>query len=134
LIKLAVGVEDVDHMIDLQARRLKREGRLVHVTRNTPKRAEELLATGSLYWVVKKFIRLRQRLTGIERGRDSDGRPTCTLTLDPQLIRTELREFRAFQGWRYLQTEDTPRDVDSKTGDTALPGEMAAELRGLGLI
>ncbi len=134
LIKLAVGVDDVDHMIELQAGRLRRTGVLVHVTRGTPKRADELLAGGSIYWVVKKFIRVRQRLTGIERGRDHDGRPTCTLTLDPRLVLTELKEFRAFQGWRYLKTEDAPHDLNRKKGDRALPGEMAAELRGLGLL
>lgn len=134
LIKLAVGVEDVDHMIELQSLRLRRQGVLIHVTRGTPKQTEELLASGSIYWVIKKFIRIRQRLTGIERGRDADGRPTCTLTLDPQLVLTELKEFRAFQGWRYLKSEDAPNDMNQKNEDTALPGEMAAELRGLGLL
>ncbi len=134
LIKLAVGVEDVDHMIELQAGRLQRLGRLVHVTRGTPKRAEELLAGGSIYWVVKKFIRVRQRLTGIERGRDQDGRPTCTLSLDPLLVLTEMKEFRAFQGWRYLKGEDAPTDMNQKKDATAMPGELAAELRGLGLL
>lgn len=134
LIKLAVGVEDVDHMIELQSLRLQRQGVLVHVTRGTPRQTAELLNGGSIYWVIKKFIRIRQRLTGIERGRDADGRPTCTLTLDPQLVLTELKEFRAFQGWRYLKSEDAPNDIKKETGDTALPGEMAAELRGLGLL
>ena len=111
---------------------------LVHVTRNSPKRAEELLAGGSIYWVIKKFIRVRQRLTGIERGRDSDGRPTCTLSLDKKLVPTELREFRAFQGWRYLDSEVAPLDLNRKgtsvKDETSLPGELAAELRGLGLL
>lgn len=135
LIKMSVGVTDVDHLIDLQARRLRRQGVLVHVTRNTPKRAEELLDGGSIYWVIKKFIRVRQYLTGIDRGRDSDGRPVCSLFLDPHLVLTELKEFRAFQGWRYLPSVDAPADMKSLAGENkSLPGEMAAELRGLGLL
>ena len=138
LIKLAVGVDDINHMAELQAARLKRQGVLVHVTRNTPKRADELLAGGSIYWVIKKFVRVRQRLTGLERGRDADGRPICTVSLDPQLVLTELQEFRAFQGWRYLKTEDAPVDINRKkpgpNEENPLPGEMAAELRGLGLL
>jgi len=138
LIKLAVGVEDVDHLIALQTERLQRLGVLVHVTRNTPKCAEELLAGGSIYWVIKKFIRVRQRLVGIERDRDSDGRPLCTLSLDPELVLTDLKEFRAFQGWRYLKSEDAPPDLNRKDksakDETSLPGQMAAELRGMGLL
>ncbi len=135
LIKLSVGVTDVDHLLNLQADRLQRQGKLVHVTRNTPRQAEQLLASGSIYWVIKKFIRVRQRLTAIERGRDGDGRPVCSLFLDPQLVLTELREIRAFQGWRYLKPEDAPPDMNAAAGqDSSLPGEMATELRELGLL
>ena len=138
LIKLAVGVEDVSHLAELQAERLKRQGLLVHITRNTPKRAEELLDGGSIYWVIKKNIRVRQRLMGLERDRDADGRPICIISLDPHLVLTELREFRAFQGWRYLKTDDAPVDLARKKAllekEDPLPGEMAAELRGLGLL
>ncbi len=134
LIKLAVGVEDVDHMAALQAGRRERLGQLSHITRNTPKRTDELLAGGSIYWVIKRFIRIRQRLAGIERGRDLDGRPTCSLILDPQLVLTETKEFRAFQGWRYLPPENAPPDLKYAKSGAVLPDEMVAELRGLGLL
>ena len=138
IIKLSVGVEDVDHLADLQKARLKREDVLVHVTRNTPKRAEEILAGGSIYWVIRKFVRVRQRLVGIERGVNSEGRPSCALHLDPNLARTELQEFRAFQGWRYFREEETPADLtrDMKAGNKSgsVPVEMEQELKSLGLI
>ncbi|HER26168.1 MAG TPA: DUF1489 family protein [Rhodospirillales bacterium] len=134
LIKLCVGVNDIAHLIELQSRRLRNEGGIVHVTRNTPKRAEELLAGGSIYWVIKKFVRVRQRFIGVERGRDGDGRPYCSLSLDRQLVPTELQEFRAFQGWRYLASKNAPHDLDPLMDKTTMPGDMAAELRGLGLL
>jgi hypothetical protein len=138
MIKLCVGVEDVDHLIDLQKARLKREGMLVHVTRNTPKMAAEILDGGSLYWVIKKFVRVRQRLVGIERGINSEGRPSCALQLDPTLIRTELKEFRAFQGWRYFKEQAIPADLRSGSSITesseSLPADMAEELKSLGLL
>jgi len=137
LIKLSVGVEDIEHLARLQENRLKKQGVLAHITRNTPKRAEALLQDGSIYWVIKGFIRVRQRLLGIERGVDAEGRPSCALILDPRLVRTELKGFRAFQGWRYLDAMDAPPDLVRAAhdgGEARLPSAMATELRGLGLL
>jgi len=138
IIKLCVGVEDVEHLAQLQKMRLKRDGVLAHITRNTPKQAEQVLGGGSIYWVIKRFIRVRQRIVGIERGINSEGKPSCALVLDPTLVSTELKEFRAFQGWRYFRDEDTPADLNrlGKSGEVseALPLDMAAELKSLGLI
>lgn len=135
LIKLSVGVEDVGHLARIQERRLKKEGVLAHITRNTPKRSRKLLQGGSIYWVIRKFIRVRQRLLGVERRVDDDGRPFCALIMDPRLVMTELREFRAFQGWRYMDATDAPPDLaEGPVGDGCLPEAMAAELRGLGLL
>ena len=138
ILKLLVGVEDVNHLAQIQKIRLKREGVLAHNTRNTPRKAIEILEGGSIYWVIKRFIRVRQRLVGIERGVNSEGKPSCALILDPNLVATELKEFRAFQGWRYLKSEESPADLIKQTGATEthkrLPDDMAAELKSLGLI
>lgn len=141
LIKLSVGVEDVGHLARLQDRRLADAGRrdgtpeLKHVTRNTPRRANEILDGGSIYWVIKGFIRARQPVIAIRPVDREDGRPACALVLQPGLIRTEIRSFRPFQGWRYLAAEDAPPDAPpSKGGQEDVPDEMAAELKGLGLL
>lgn len=138
IIKMCVGVEDVEHLAHLQKMRLEREGVLAHITRNTPRRAEQILEGGSIYWVIKKFVRVRQRLVGIERGINSEGKPSCALVLDPNLVRTQLKEFRPFQGWRYFKSQDAPADLEGhrKPGGVSdtLPVNMAAELKSLGLI
>lgn len=141
LIKLCVGVDDIRHLARLQAGRLaeaRRRGdtpELRHVTRNTPRRAAEILDGGSLYWVIKGFIRVRQPVIDIHSVEREDGRPACALVLDPGLIRTEIRSFRRFQGWRYMAVEDAPRDAPPGAGsDEDVPAEMAAELKGLGLL
>ncbi|MSO93589.1 MAG: DUF1489 family protein [Rhodospirillales bacterium] len=141
LIKLCVGVEDVDHLARLQSARVKRarEGGerpvLRHCTRHAPKRLEELLDGGSIFWVIKGVIRVRQRLIGIEEGVVYDGRAGCGLVLGRKLVRTEPRPFRAFQGWRYLKAEDAPADARrGPEGEGRLPDGMAAELRELGLL
>ncbi len=141
LIKLCVGTEDVGQLARYQAMRLdqaRNRGevpRLRHVTRNTPKRADEILDGGSLYWVIRRLVQVRQRIIGIEAVRREDGRPACALILHPQLVRTEVRRFRPFQGWRYLPAEEAPFDLPD--GDGAVddvPAAMAAELRELGLL
>ena len=141
LIKLCVGVDDIGHLARLQAGRLaeaRRRGEaaeLKHVTRNTPRQASEILDGGSLYWVIKGFVRVRQAVINLRPAEKADGRPACALVLDPKLVRTELRGFRAFQGWRYLAPEDAPPDAGPfDEDDDDVPAEMAAELKGLGLL
>lgn len=148
LIKMAVGVESVAHLAQLQAARLRKaaeEGqasRLCHYTRHMPRRAQELLTGGSLYWVIKGFVRVRQRLLDIERGvrppthqgGTQGGEPGCALVLDPGLVGTCLRATRAFQGWRYFAAQDAPPDLDPAADSGGLPLEMAEELRSLGLL
>lgn len=141
LIKLCVGIDDVGHLARLQAGRLAEarrrgeEAELKHVTRNTPRQASEILDGGSLYWVIRGFVRVRQEVIAIRPAEKADGRPACALVLDPKLVRTELRSFRAFQGWRYLAPEDAPPDAGLfDEADDDVPAELAAELKGLGLL
>lgn len=140
LIKLAVGIDDPAHLAGIQARRLADSarsgsgGRLWHVTRNTPRRAAELLDGGSIYWVIKGRIRLRQRLIAVETDVDEDGRRFCRLVLDPRLVETEAWPHRPIQGWRYLEQTDAPPDRRASGEDGRLPAEIAAELRELGLL
>ncbi len=146
LVKMAVGVEDVARLAALQKARLERtrrddagEVKLVHVTRNRPRREKELLDGGSIYWVIKGFIRVRQIILGLDEVRRDDGRPACAVVLDPRLVPTRLLSFRPFQGWRYLETAKAPDDLakgleGGKGGWRNMPPEMAAELRELGLL
>jgi hypothetical protein len=55
--------------------------------------------------------------------------------LVPKVILVEPRPFRAFQGWRYLDPKDAPRDLDrAAPGAHAMPEDMRRELRQLGLL
>lgn len=135
LIKLSVGTEDIDDLSAWQARRLAETGRAFHRTRMMPRRREELLDGGSIYWIIKGLVAVRQRLTGIERISYSDGTPATMLVLDPELVRTLPTPHRPFQGWRYLAPEDAPPDLDELSdGSAEMPPELLAELRQLGLL
>lgn len=143
LIKLAVGVEDFDHLAALQAKRIednKARGLSAnprHYTRMKPKREDELLDGGSIYWVIKGAVRARQKLLAFETYRDEEGVKRCAMVLDPDLISTQNHPHRAFQGWRYLDPAKAPPDAlgngQGETGDN-LPAELARDLEALGLL
>ena len=136
LLKICVGIDDIPQLERSQEMRIARAGgKLYHRTRHTPRRAEEVLDGGSLYWIIKGFVQVRQRIIGIHRHKDEDGMPYCLLERDPELVPTVWQPRRPHQGWRYLDPEDAPPDLD-RVGDSGheIPPEMAAELRNLGLI
>jgi hypothetical protein len=139
LIKLAVGVTDFADMKRLQAHRRKerRQGpRAPHwvYTRNTPRRPDELLDGGSLYWVVKGVVRCRQELVGFEEDIDEDnGKKYCRIKVKRAIVATAPVAFKPFQGWRYLEPERAPPDL-SRSDTRDMPVEMAAELKRLGLL
>lgn len=134
LIKLSVGVDDVAHLRRLQRQRRKERGKSVFFTRNTPRRAEELLDGGSIYWVIKGYVRARQLLKGFTSTVDEDGQPLCVVRYDMTLVPTVLVPKRPFQGWRYLEAKDAPADRKTSDVDDDLPPKMLEELRSLGLI
>src|SRR5581483_10601913 len=139
LIKLCVGVDSLEELRDWQKRRLaekKKKGQkpeLVHITRQTPKRSDELLDGGSLYWVIKGQIAARQRLLAL-RPVTRDGIPHCGLVYDRKLVPVLRRARSAFQGWRYLEPQDAPADVVPGKGGKGLPEALQQELAALGLL
>ena len=136
LVKLAVGATDVAHLRQVRIERARERGGSWVPTRNRPRRAEEVLAGGSLYWVVRGQIRARQLVTGFRAGREESGRPSCLIEVAAELVATLPRPCRPFQGWRYLAAADAPPDLppDLLGGEEPLPERMLAELRELGLL
>ncbi|MCE6950709.1 DUF1489 domain-containing protein [Cereibacter sphaeroides] len=136
LLKLCVGAETVEDLLDWQASQRHRwpEGNPRHVTRMWPKREAEILAGGSLYWVFKGSILARQPILGLESVEGSDGITRCALVLDPAVIRTVAAARRPFQGWRYLAPEDAPADLpQGRQREEPLPPDLAQALADIGL-
>jgi hypothetical protein len=140
LIKLAVGAADPKEIKDWQKqRRAQRKAAggpdaIFHFTRNTPRRGDEILGGGSMYWVIKGVIRVRQRILGFEET-TREGEAACAIRLHSKLVPVVPQPMRAFQGWRYLEAADAPPDLDLAHADLArMPPKMLAELRALGLI
>lgn len=139
LIKLCVGCSSLSELAKWQKTRLKqmrargKKPELVHITRMRPKRVEEILNGGSLYWVIRGQIAARQRLLAI-REVAKNGVPHCGLVYDKRLVPVVARPRRAFQGWRYLEEEDAPLDLAQTKGAETLPEALQRELAALGLL
>lgn len=143
LVKLCVGCDSIEDLAQWQAARLKQmkadgiKPELFHRTFQMPKRRNELLDGGSLYWVIKGLVLVRQRLCDLREGTKPDGTPCCLLVLDRKLVPVRPVPRRAFQGWRYLTGEEAPEDLSgSRGGDgvAQMPPKLRKELAELGLI
>ncbi len=141
LIKLCVGCDSVRDLQDWIRQKLKDKRRRgekaehIHRTRMVPKRADELIDGGSLYWVIRGEIMCRQRIRAVRPFRDKDGVGRCGLVLEPKVVLVTPRPYRAFQGWRYFAPTDVPPDLDKAApGAAAMPEKLRRELRELGLM
>ncbi len=132
LKKLSVGTASIESLRLLQANRLATVGRLVHITRNRPRRAEELLDGGSIYWIIKGVMTARQAIIDFVEAQRADGSPACGIVLSPEIVTVAPMRMRIFQGWRYLEVADAPIDVGTDI-DENMPSELVAELRELGI-
>jgi hypothetical protein len=138
LIKLCVGCDSIDDLVEWiewrlrELRKAPKKPEHGHVTRMVPKRIGELLDGGSLYWVIKGNVQVRQKLLDIKPFVDDDGIGRCRLVLDPKPVATDWQPRRPFQGWRYLEAADAPGDLKAGRKND-LPAALAAELAGLGL-
>ena len=141
MLKLSVGSESYESLAEFQAaRRAARRAagepeENFHRTRHFPRRTAEILDGGSIYWIIKGFIRARQRIIRFDELIGDDEQKQCAIVLHPELVRTELQARRPHQGWRYLEPKDAPPDASTLARpDDAPPPEMAAALKELGLL
>lgn len=141
LIKLCVGCDSVADLEDWIKQKLKEKKRRglkaehIHTTRMVPKRASELTGGGSLYWVIRGQVACRERILDIRPFTDKDGIGRCRVVLDGKIVLVEPRPRAAFQGWRYLEAKEAPRDLSrAAPGAAKMPEAMRRELQQLGLL
>lgn len=142
LVKLCVGATSIDDLAAWQkhhrTKHWKQIGRhcAYHTTRQFPRRETELRDGGSIYWVIKGVVQVRQVILGLEPTTNDKGIASCALLLDPELVAVMPQPRRAFQGWRYLEVDDAPADLlDSETqGIAHLPTKLRQDLAALCLI
>lgn len=136
LLKLSVGTETVEGLTAWQATKRAQapDGMPRHITRMWPKRGDDVLNGGSIYWVIKGVILCRQPILRLDDYLSADGIRRCAIVCKPGLIRVAATPKRAFQGWRYLAAEDAPADLPAGHQDEeALPPEMSKALAAIGV-
>jgi hypothetical protein len=134
MLKIAAGVSDLAELKELQKERKKERGVYAFYTRNMPKRQEEILDGGSVFWVIKGQIQARQKIKGFRPIVNNRGRPAVLISFEAKLTLTDWRPHRPFRGWRYLETGDAPKDSPKGAKTKGFPPKMEAELRELGLL
>ncbi|MBY0531839.1 MAG: DUF1489 domain-containing protein [Xanthobacteraceae bacterium] len=140
LIKLCVGVDSIRELDEwvkermAQKKKKKEPLEHIHTTRMMPTQKEALLDGGSLYWVIKGVVSCRQKLIDLRPFTDKEGIKRCRIVMEPKLVPVLPKPRSAFQGWRYLKTNEAPIDLaKGAKGAAAIPEEMRRELHELGL-
>ncbi len=137
ILKLCVGIDSIEHLTEV---RRGREPLLYngtpcnfHITRFRPKRAAEILDGGSIYWIIRGFVQLRQRIIALDPI-ETDSGTKCKIIMDARIFRTESQPRRPHQGWRYLETPDAPGDIAEPEKTDDMPEEISRTLREMGLL
>ena len=129
LKKLAVGVISIEELIKRQKEILFRQGEIIHITRNKPKKILDLLSGGSIYWIIKRQVRVRQKILDIRELTAIDGKKSAGIFLENKLINVRPTPMKPFQGWRYYKNEEIPPDIN----DDVFSDDLNNELSKLGL-
>jgi hypothetical protein len=105
-------------------------------TSRKPARAGEMVDGGSVYWIIRNQISCRQKILTIEECVESgEEKPSYLILCSPELVRVKPISKRAFQGWRYLETDQAPSDIGEYNMDDAPPPPALGKiLREAGLI
>tara|TARA_B100001250_G_scaffold411942_1_gene441870 strand:+ start:1896 stop:2345 length:450 start_codon:yes stop_codon:yes gene_type:complete len=142
LVKIAVGITSIEELSLRQKDFLKKNAAkkllyFYHTTRMMPRKHEDIVANGSLYWVIKGVIRARQKVIDIIKFEDTDGKKRCKILLEAKIIRTKPIRKRPFQGWRYLKKHKTPADLNDSINtnfESNIPIDVQKHLLDLGVI
>ena len=134
LKKIAVGIESIDRLKIRQKMIFEMYGKIVHSTRNMPKQKAELIKTGSMFWIIKRYVLVRQKILNINSVIRDDGSKGCEIELDRNLIKVIPTKMKPFQGWRYYLENDIPQDLNlNDPEDEEIPEQIRSELIELGL-
>ena len=134
ILKLCVGVSEIEELESWVKEAKASRDSLDHVTRSFPKRGADIVPGGSLYWVIRGLILCRQPIANLEAVTGSDGISRCRIVFKPQIVPVRPAPRRAFQGWRYLEEADAPPDLPKSSSAQGLSEKMRRELGELGLL
>tara|TARA_B100001769_G_C21658710_1_gene366258 strand:+ start:95 stop:514 length:420 start_codon:yes stop_codon:yes gene_type:complete len=129
LKKLAVGISSIEELLQRQKDIVGRYGEIIHITRNRPKKTFDLINGGSMYWVIKRQVKVRQRIIEVKELITHEGKKSAGIILENKLVKVRPTPMKPFQGWRYYQIEEIPPDIE----DDVFSDDFNNELSKLGL-
>ncbi len=140
MIKLVVGVDDLDQFLEIQQDNVfDYHGVPANAvwTRYKAKRADEILNGGSIYRVIKNKIQCRQKIIGFDMVETAEKGTQCMIIVEPDIIQTYSTPKRPFQGWRYFEGAAVPKDRGIYLGNNQreeIEPELENQLRESGLL
>ena len=134
MLKLCVGVSEIEELESWVKDCRAGRDTLDHTTRMFPKRHEEILRGGSLFWVIRGLVLCRQPIADLAAVTGKDGIERCRIVFKPKIIPVRPVPRRAFQGWRYLDESDAPPDLPKSVRAEGLSAKMRRDLAELGLL
>jgi len=134
MLKLCVGVSEIEELESWVKDCRAGRDTLDHTTRMFPKRRDEILKGGSLYWVIRGMILCRQPIADLEAVTGADGIERCRIVFKPKIVAVRPAPRRAFQGWRYLEAADAPPDLPKTARAEGMSEKMRRDLAELGLL
>tara|TARA_B100000287_G_scaffold91853_1_gene84076 strand:- start:2316 stop:2747 length:432 start_codon:yes stop_codon:yes gene_type:complete len=129
LKKLAVGITSIEELIQRQKDIFTRYGEIIHITRNRPQKYLDLINGGSIYWVIKRKVRVRQRILEVKELITNVEKKSTGIILENKLVKVRPTPMKPFQGWRYYKIEEIPPDIK----DDDFSDDFNYELSKLGL-
>ncbi len=129
LMKLCIGIRSLDDMIAWQSKQMEKVEHPFHRTLNIPKRMNELLDGGSMYWVVGNKFLVRQMFVDITQGMNADGKSYCEMRFDKKLVPLVPQSKSPFHGWRYLAPENAPQDLETGVSKIGIPARLEFRLK-----
>jgi hypothetical protein len=134
MLKLCVGVSEIEELESWVKDCRAGRDTLDHTTRMFPKRRDEILKGGSLYWVIRGMILCRLPIADLEAVTGADGIERCRIVFEQKIIPVRPAPRRAFQGWRYLEEADAPPDLPKTARAEGMSEKMRRDLAELGLL
>ncbi len=131
MIKLCVGCDSVEALLAWRTSIARPGEPWILRTRQTPKRAGELEAGGSLYRVYRGVILSRQQILAVKTVAEGP-LARCEITLHEEVVPTVPSPRRPFQGWRYLAAHEAPADLAATPEAATLPRDLMRRLLDAG--
>ena len=134
-LKVGAGRESLADLVRYQSTCLKRQKPLPlqHVSRLMPKRRDEILGGGSIYWVIKGHFIARQKISDL-KPLPKYGEAHFAIIYEPKLTLVAPRQTQQIEGWRYLPAADAPPDLPTDQASKNLPEDLILELFDWGLL